>query len=305
MPDWISFAPISSIWRPVNGADLPIQFEADFVLDWTPVYLHRDEFLELLAWSDRDEIGSEGRYSLLVKYQASSDGEVDPSTPFESIRHKQGVAAEKIRLANLALWISEPTSIGFPAVIDVEQSGTNWTLRGATIRQRVTPLESYRLSNQSTASLIQAVELYIRIRDMPRDTSAWRAVRLLWSILTSPTPEQRYILLWTALEALFGPEGGQELSFRIAQRMAFFLATEPHARSECFSKAKAAYGLRSKVVHGRSLRKVSPEESDELTLESEEMLRRSLLKILDSPQILDEFSNEKRRDRYFDGLAFA
>ena len=34
----------------------------------------------------------------------------------------------------------------------------------------------------------------------------------------------RYALFWMALEALFGPEDGREISFRLSPRIAFLLA---------------------------------------------------------------------------------
>jgi hypothetical protein len=138
---------------------------------------------------------------------------------------------------------------------------------------------------------------------MPRDGSAWRATRTLWSALISGSPETRYILLWTALESLFGPASGQELSFRIAQRIALFLEQSVEPRKAVFQTVRSAYNLRSQVVHGRPIKKIGPEKADEHTLKTETVLRSSLTAILESPELVARFSDEKQRDAYLDVLA--
>ena len=53
----------------------------------------------------------------------------------------------------------------------------------------------------------------------------------------------------TALEALFSTDA-QELSHKLAERVACFLESAPSLRKQVFQDVKKAYGIRSKVVHG-------------------------------------------------------
>jgi hypothetical protein len=45
------------------------------------------------------------------------------------------------------------------------------------------------------------------------------ASRLLWKALTEPTWEMRLLFLWVGLEALYGPNSGQETTHQIAERI--------------------------------------------------------------------------------------
>jgi len=92
-------------------------------------------------------------------------------------------------------------------------------------------------------------------------------------------PEDRLIDLWVALEALFlGPEQQQELSYRAALRVAYYLEQPGPTRQALYNQVKRSYSHRSRVVHGH------PPPSDiAQTLEHvESALRKSLGKVLTS-----------------------
>lgn len=63
--------------------------------------------------------------------------------------------------------------------------------------------------------------------------------------------EDRLIDLLIAAEALFLPDGGGELRYRLSQRLAFFLHDDPTKRMDVFEDIKKAYDIRSKIVHGK------------------------------------------------------
>jgi hypothetical protein len=66
--------------------------------------------------------------------------------------------------------------------------------------------------------------------------------------------EDRLIDYAIALEALLlRAEEQQELRFRLALRGSRLLRDEPSERSEVFSRLRAAYGVRSEIVHGGSI----------------------------------------------------
>jgi hypothetical protein len=89
--------------------------------------------------------------------------------------------------------------------------------------------------------------------------------------------EAAFIDSWIALESLFGT-GGTELTFRMSLRIAAFLESEPGSRIHRFDSARAAYEMRSKLVHGEHK---SP--TREVVNAADEMVRLSLYKICYRP----------------------
>jgi hypothetical protein len=57
--------------------------------------------------------------------------------------------------------------------------------------------------------------------------------------------------LWIAMEALFSPDDGREVTFRLAQNAANFIDRSDVARRTLFNWIKKGYDLRSSLVHGR------------------------------------------------------
>ncbi len=62
--------------------------------------------------------------------------------------------------------------------------------------------------------------------------------------------EDRLIDMWIALESLFAPDGGSEISYRISLRIAAFLGSTPDERKDVFDIIRHSYAWRSAVVHG-------------------------------------------------------
>jgi hypothetical protein len=107
--------------------------------------------------------------------------------------------------------------------------------------------------------------------------------------------EDRIIDCWVAFEALFLPEESGELSYRAAMRIARFVGSTRAERLQLRKTLRDSYNLRSLVAHGRdttaskSAKKLKP---GELTAETQEILRRSLLLCTDpllsrAPDYLD------------------
>ena len=110
----------------------------------------------------------------------------------------------------------------------------------------------------------------------------------------------RYALFWIGLEALFGPEDAREITYRLSQRVAFFLSENRKETKQLFATAKKGYGFRSKIVHGRWK---EDKNSEQLMAETESMVRRSLVRILRDPEFTKTFS-ERGRERFLDDLVF-
>jgi hypothetical protein len=84
--------------------------------------------------------------------------------------------------------------------------------------------------------------------------------------------------LMTALESLLVPEE-EGIAFKLSQRVANLLGTDPEARKELFKKVKNFYGLRSRIVHGA---KVGRKEFNlQLQIdELREITRRAILAVM-------------------------
>src|ERR1019366_3120655 len=91
--------------------------------------------------------------------------------------------------------------------------------------------------------------LYTALCKIPRESAPWAAFRAVTSALQMDHNEIRHLLLWIALEALFGVEDG-EIKYRLSQRLAFFIANDRIEAGELFVKAKHGYDARCKMAHG-------------------------------------------------------
>jgi hypothetical protein len=108
----------------------------------------------------------------------------------------------------------------------------------------------------------------------------------------------------TCLEALFTTES-EEVSHKVAERVAHFLGSGLADKQEIYDQVKRAYGIRSRVVHGDVLaRRTGPVEPEAIACDN--LLRRTIRKILQDPALREIFSDEQGRlNAYFKELIFA
>lgn len=106
------------------------------------------------------------------------------------------------------------------------------------------------------------------------------ATRRLSSGNERPGLEDKLIDYMIGLEALYLPDGNQELSFRLGLRTALVLETEAKKQKETFNFVKQAYNTRSSIVHG------SKYKLDETIIERVEgMLRLSIKKWIEDEDV--------------------
>lgn len=169
------------------------------------------------------------------------------------------------------------------------------------------PLTRYSRARLGKNDFEVARELYLALTSLAklsRNGVVWTVIHALRQALTEQTAAIRYLLLWVALEGLFGPEDAREVTFRLSQRAAFFLANDRREAQELFRIVKTAYGWRSKVVHGMRLSKLPKENSEQIMSEAEDLLRRSLKRLLNELRLVQVFEG-KDRERYLDDLVFS
>ncbi len=282
---------------PTTGIDLGAGMRVEKIPDWVT----SDEALQHHSRNDRTNIKKAGLV-FCKRYEAEALGSPDPEWHGTNPRPIQDSVDEHFSLASVALWLVAPTWLTCGPVFHFGREGDSQSLRrsGSLRPMRVSSAESKHFpTSNEFAGAKSAFESILKIQ---RRGSCWIALRMLIRALTEEMWEARYLWHWVVLEALFGPENPGETTYRLTHRIAVFLRSEGGERSNLFREAKDAYRWRSKIVHGRSLNKLTPAISAEMTGITETLVRESFLQILSTPKLL-ETMNSKARDSYLDGIA--
>jgi hypothetical protein len=148
-----------------------------------------------------------------------------------------------------------------------------------------------------------AKKLFVILQSVSPRGPVHMAVQATKKALVEGSWEIRFLLFWIAVECLFGPEDGREISFRLSQRVALFTETDGAQARELFVKVKKSYAWRSKIVHGLRMAKLQGDESGVLLDELEQLVRRSLSAVLANTSVASTFDGEAR-ENYLDSLAF-
>jgi len=189
-------------------------------------------------------------------------------------------------------------------VLHFDRPGEETSIRESSAFDGLLPHVRDLEGQYSVDDLSLARQLNESLVALTRAGTTWTATRLLWKALQERMWEARFLLQWVALEALFGSSNPQEITFRLSQRAAFFLAnSRDHAR-ELFGIAKTGYGWRSKTVHGLRLSKLSPDESAEISHQAECLLRQTFCRILTDPKLAAHFDG-RSREEFLDSLIFS
>jgi hypothetical protein len=217
----------------------------------------------------------------------------------------------KIHTANLAMWLARNPMPGFTQILRVsEQNASRGSLQFSCdphLPWKCLPGEDESEIVIRQDDLLRAKDYYGQIVHVDRQSPLCRALGLLYLGITSRRADQMCLLFWVALEALFSPSRAGETTFRMAQRIGFFLGTGDE-RKDLFERAKKAYNLRSRVVHGDA-----PDfdqkggEGWERLRDTRDFLRNSIVKIVQDPMAFGVFAtqkNDKKREKYLDSLVF-
>jgi hypothetical protein len=93
------------------------------------------------------------------------------------------------------------------------------------------------------------------------------------------------------LESLFAGGDTAEIGYKLAQRIAFFLADNPTDARERFKKVKTCYCMRSKIIHGRWQ---SDPKIDAVMAGTEGIVRIVFRRLLENPEMLRTFISKSR-----------
>ena len=220
---------------------------------------------------------------------------------------KQGknheVSWERIRIANLALWLARPSALHVELVVTTEpEPGPGGTAISGRFLESIRPHERYAGASLTVNNVETADRLATAIQQLPRPSSVWTATRFLWLALTEELWETRYVNLWVAIEALFGPENRERIGRKLRTRVARFLNDDDREALVARDIVKVGYDLRSAAVHGNRLATRTEPEMPDSMLMSEGIVLTTLRKILTDPELVTKFCSPSR-DGYLDGLA--
>ncbi len=220
---------------------------------------------------------------------------------------KQGknheVSWERIRIANLALWLARPSALHVELVVTTEpEPGPGGTAIKGRFLESIRPHERYAGAALTLNNVQKADMVATAVQGLPRPSSVWTATRFLWLALTEELWETRYVNLWVAIEALFGPENREHIGRKLRGRVAKFLNGDDKEALVARDMVRAGYDLRSAAVHGGRLARRTEQEMSELMLMSEGIILTALRRILCAPELVAAFCSPSR-DGYLDDLA--
>lgn len=108
----------------------------------------------------------------------------------------------------------------------------------------------------------------------------------------------------SALESLFSTSQA-ELAHQLSERLAFFISTSSQERLETYKKAKEAYGVRSKIVHGTTIKEKDLEKIKQLAYFCDSCLRKVIFKLMSEESLHACFSgNNEIIDEYMLKMIF-
>lgn len=301
---WCSIAPLFVAPGHID-VEVPFSLSDSVRLDVIPEWLYSEKIQQELS-PDHKEALKEIDYAVIVEYEASLLGERDDMWHGKRDRSKQDSASENLSLVFLSFWLAHPTSLRYEFSVSAEYSHNEWLWRRISTTFSIWPHKEYLRDTFDINDLELSRSIYDGVlkaeRSRPNPISV--AFYSLYTALFTRTWEVRYLLLWIALEALFGTADSREVTYRLSHRLSFFLGTDKENRKQLFNSAKKCYSWRSKVVHGMKLHKLESEESEYLLFTSEQLVRDSLKKILLDEELRRMFSG-KRREECLDDIFFS
>lgn len=295
--NWESVAPVIPLEALPNHKS-PIG--PGVMLDAIPAWFSRESEFAASHLGRRDALSAKA--CLRASFEADALGE-SCQEPNGTTRKNYEAAHDRIRIANLALWLAHPTALHVDFVITAEPEPTaSGSAILTNMLESIKPLQKYEKAKLKQKDLESADRLATAIQGLGRPSPVWTALRFLWLALAEEVWEVRYVSLWVAIEALFGPENGNGVSAKLRRRIAKFLNADANEAVKARAKVKEAYEWRSAAVHGGRLDRLDPDVAQEQILLTEGIVLTSLRKILLNSTLTAEFSASSR-ERYLCKLA--
>lgn len=302
MKDWYACSPVWRYYDENNIFVAPLQLSKRIFIGPRPSILENIYEIESISQDWLSDL-EESHVFVYCSYQADSDGDPDPDWNGTEPRSIQDVVSEEIRLVQLAFWLAQPSYFKTRTVMHFRIDSSTGIMRTFQRAPMLRTVDTQKLRALSQDNLNEALKLYQQILLLPRDATIWSSVRMFYKSLTEGSWDIRYLLNWIVLECLFGPQETSESTHKLCERIAFFLGTSVEEAKDLFNSVKKSYGLRSKIVHGSSITKLNGKNQIEMLIQLEEIVRKSLVKIIQDNNYLERFDGDGR-DKYLQNLIF-
>lgn len=292
---WYAICPLG-VYSDPEGRDIKRRFLSSRVyIDRIPGAFLSPESMKLLSESAREELESSAA-AFIAEYTASAVGSPDPKSNDDS-RSIQETVTEEVMLASLACWLSRPTALNAGGIYHFRYEPGYIVFRQSRRGARFIVADDEVMNCLDVNDIDHARVILEKISLLAHDSTVWSAVHMLHKSLTERMWPVRFLLQWLVLECLFGTDGLGEISYQLAQRIGFFLSeTRMEARS-IYQRAKNSYNWRGKIVHGLRLEKMTPEKSTFLMRDLEDLVRKTLTKILLDDAKTNLFNSNARSDK--------
>ena len=277
----------------------PIEFSSQCQLLLTPQWIKDFEFEPK---TEENLISSLRDSDVVLCYRYSADALDDPQTVDGVKTSRRSYAADLVLLFNLSAWLVGPYGLSSSGFFHFRVEDNSHVLQSAGDGPNIRFTGEEIPMIQNATQVCEIAAMWRNVTTVRRNNSVWIAIWMLHRALSERFWFVRLLMLWVALEALFGPQERQQLTHQLCQRISLFIKGPNAAGQQLFFDLKKSYGERSKVVHGGGLGDDS--EQGIVALEFiEDVVRASLTRILASGELIEIFST-KKRDTFLQQLAF-
>lgn len=302
---WIALAPVTAYHPDLPvGVTLPYPLTEHVQLVETPLWLLGSETLKFFNFNDREQLLNHVYYCLAISYESDALGSPDDWWKGPDRTTKQNTANDRLHAVQVSLWLQRPTGWAFHHILHAQGTDNDWVMRQLTEDHHFVPLPAYESERLTVDDLVRAGPILQQLETFNEPSTLRAATQVLRRALTENGWALRYVTLWIILESLFGPDNPSETTYRLSQRVGFFLGATANEAKQIAESVRESYKWRSKIVHGLRLSKLDADKSMSLLLQLESFVRRSLVTILHSAPLVAAF-NGRDREVFLEELPYS
>ena len=203
------------------------------------------------------------------------------------------------------LWVETNSEVSWSSnFLATRPSFSNgYSIKERNIEMSIKDLEEWsRMDDLINGYLCEKESLSLRFMMEKGYSRSGRALRFVAAARGALNLAFKIANYCSALETLFTTES-TELAHKLLERVAFFLGERGYNRRVVFTTVKSAYGVRSKLVHGDTLKPAQIEGLPMLSSQCDVYLREILREIFSSENLKNLFdSHSEAIEEHFAGL---
>lgn len=204
----------------------------------------------------------------------------------------------KVNLFLLCIWLIKPMEVTGDLRFKVADGGSTISFHRLIARMFLHPYDTDENFNNKDirklrklwTKVLETYNPYQRVTDKNR--RIFNALSKLQDGIMAYNLDSRFVFFTIALESLFSHER-TEVTYRLSNRVAWFLGSSQNDRRAIFNEFKNIYNARSGFAHGLLPTKKLSTRDMHLLYSLEKFCREILLKIFDTPKLLNVFTSGK------------